>query len=34
MTKYNDRITSRLFGEFRPVPFLGSDIRMKKVKNS
>jgi len=34
MTKYNDRITSRLFGEFRPVPFLGSDIRMKKVARS
>ena len=30
MTKYNDRINSRLFGEFRPVRFLGSDVRMKK----
>ncbi len=32
LAKYNDRITSRLFGEFRPLLFLGSDVRMQKVK--
>ncbi len=28
--KYNDRITSRLFGEYYPIPFLGVDIRRQK----
>ena len=30
--KYADRITSRLFGEFRPLAFLGTDIRAQKLK--
>ncbi len=30
--KYNDRITSRIFGEFRPLLFLGADVRMQKIK--
>lgn len=29
-TKYNERITSRLFGEYYPVPFSGTDIRHQK----
>lgn len=31
LAKYNDRITSRIFGEFRPLLFLGSDVRMQKI---
>lgn len=30
--RYADRITSRLFGEFRPLLFAGSDIRREKLK--
>ena len=30
-TKYSDRITSRIFGEFMPYIFIGEDIRMQKV---
>ena len=29
-TKYNERITSRLFGEYNPLPFSGTDIRHQK----
>lgn len=29
--RYGDRIESRLFGEYRPVPFLGKDIREQKI---
>ena len=29
---YSDRITSRLMGEFRLVPFYGTDIRKQKLK--
>ena len=29
--RYADRITSRLFGEFRPLLFLGGDVRRKKL---
>lgn len=29
--KYNDRISSRLFGEFRPIHFVGTDIRRQKI---
>ncbi len=29
-TKYDDRIFSRIFGEFTIMPFIGEDIRMKK----
>ena len=29
-TKYNERITSRLFGEYYPLPFTGTDIRKQK----
>lgn len=29
--KYADRITSRLFGEYRVIPFVGRDVRMGKV---
>lgn len=32
LAKYNDRITSRIFGEFRPLLFLGADVRMQKIK--
>lgn len=28
---YNDRITSRLFGEFTPIQFVGIDIRRQKI---
>lgn len=28
---YNDRITSRLFGEFKPIPFVGVDVRKQKL---
>lgn len=30
--KYNERITSRVIGEFRILPFTGADIRMQKIK--
>jgi DNA replication protein DnaC len=30
--KYSQRITSRLFGEFLPIVFSGSDIRLQKVR--
>lgn len=30
--KYTDRITSRIFGEYTVLPFLGSDIREQKLK--
>ena len=30
--KYADRITSRIFGEFKPLLFLGNDIRSQKLK--
>jgi DNA replication protein DnaC len=30
--RYSDRITSRLFGEFKPYEFIGSDIRAKKLR--
>jgi hypothetical protein len=29
--KYHDRITSRIFGEYTVLPFLGTDIREKKI---
>ncbi|MCQ2425167.1 MAG: ATP-binding protein [Lachnospiraceae bacterium] len=31
--RYDDRIFSRLLGEFITVPFLGSDVRRKKLSN-
>lgn len=30
---YDDRITSRLFGEYRPLMFYGNDIRRQKVES-
>ena len=30
-TKYNERITSRLFGEYSLVPFSGTDVRRQKI---
>ena len=30
-SKYSERITSRLFGEYYPIPFAGVDIRKQKV---
>ena len=30
LKKYNERIASRIFGEFRPLLFLGADVRMQK----
>lgn len=30
--RYNDRITSRLLGEYRPLLFVGEDIRMQKLQ--
>ena len=30
--RYADRITSRLFGEFRPLMFTGNDVRREKLK--
>jgi len=30
--KYADRILSRIFGEFKPLRFLGNDIRAQKIK--
>jgi DNA replication protein DnaC len=29
--KYSDRITSRIFGEYRVIPFVGRDVRMGKI---
>ena len=29
--KYQDRITSRIFGEYTVLPFLGNDIREQKI---
>jgi len=29
--RYWDRIASRIFGDYIPVPFLGNDIRMQKL---
>ena len=29
---YSDRITSRLFGEFNPIPFVGTDDRKLKIR--
>ena len=34
LAKYNDRITSRIFGEFRPLLFLGADVRMQKIRGN
>lgn len=31
-SKYSERITSRLFGEYYPLPFSGVDIRKQKMK--
>ena len=31
--KYNERITSRVIGEFRILPFSGTDIRMQKISS-
>ncbi len=31
LKKYNERITSRIFGEFRPLLFTGSDVRLMKM---
>ncbi len=31
-SRYTDRVTSRLFGEFTPLVFKGGDVRMKKLK--
>ncbi len=33
-SRYADRITSRLFGEFRPLAFHGSDVRMQKIRGA
>lgn len=30
-SKYNERITSRLFGEYYPLPFVGTDVRKQKM---
>lgn len=32
--RYSDRIVSRLFGEYKPLVFLGTDIREQKIRNS
>ena len=32
--RYWDRITSRLFGEYRPLLFVGTDIRAQKLRNN
>ena len=32
MQKYSERITSRILGEFRILPFLGTDIRLQKLR--
>ena len=33
-SRYEDRIMSRVFGEFIPLQFTGSDIRMQKIKKN
>lgn len=33
-TRYADRITSRLFGEFRPLVFAGRDVRAQKLSGA
>lgn len=33
-SRYEDRIMSRVFGEFIPLQFSGSDVRMQKVKKT
>lgn len=33
LKKYSDRITSRIFGEFRPLLFMGTDVRLQKIRN-
>ena len=33
-SRYGDRITSRLFGEYLPVLFLGKDIREQKISGA
>jgi len=30
-SRYSDRISSRLFGEYKPLLFRGSDIRSQKI---
>ncbi len=30
-SRYDDRITSRIFGEFRPISFVGEDVRRQKL---
>ena len=30
--KYADRITSRIFGEYRVIPFVGRDVRLGKLQ--
>ena len=32
--KYADRITSRIFGEYRVIPFVGHDVRMGKINHN
>ena len=32
--RYSDRIISRIFGEFKPLIFVGGDIREKKIRRS
>ncbi len=32
LKKYSERVASRIFGEFRPLLFLGIDVRMQKIK--
>lgn len=32
LKKYGERISSRIFGEFRPLMFAGTDVRMQKIK--
>ena len=33
-TRYHERITSRLFGEYQPILFKGTDIRRQKIQKS
>ncbi len=33
-SRYEDRIMSRVFGEFQPLQFSGDDVRMQKVKKT
>ena len=32
MTTYDERVASRLFGEYLPYMFTGSDVRMQKLR--